>query len=1368
MANVDCDKAKQIPFKSGDNVKACWFETGVWYLGDVVSYNADKRTYHISFKKSGDHIDYELSEEFVESLAVDEKNTCEGEENLFCGDTHGNLVDDMVALPTGTSTTKSAIQVTEKKTIGKEWKNHGDDEPLAKMPKLNREKKKEPKKRGKIKTTVDTTFPKDKKFPNDKYSSPRSRVVQSKKENEHKKMSKSCAIGAPDLVKGRKRKGPRTSSNLCHICRVYSTSHEQSCCPKCEKKAKHALSTLSKNQISKSLQETKHEKPHPQRFKKNQRIFAIWSGGSKNKYYSGIVASHKKLENTYTIHYDDGAVDENVKTETISLYMPQEHAVNSIVYACWFGTTGYSSDEEGAKNEKDKTWYRGKVLNYNTKACTYHVTFDDGDEDHDLSYKYVESEEDYLNWEKDDTNKLSKESSKYVSCSLSIPKSALSVSNINDDVPTSSNKQTFMNSTFCDKDEPQVGPSTFMSKVVIKPALAKYIVPPTKDTVVKPFSIPKAEINTGEKIRIIQNSDVKPNSHCMFVKIKVNNKFADGGGALKAFQALSPPILKHHNKEITASSMEHDGIKNSDSKSHSMLLKINEKTLGGRVAILDTILSSTTPILKHTPQKSAASSKEYDTSKNSGSKLYSTLVETNEKIVDGSGKKLKAARVQTTPALEHMDKKSSATSKGPGINKKSDSNPRSMLVEKNVVGEKNAAQAPKTLMLKNIKTNTGSCKEHDTSNIINNKCLYNEKNSHMQNNNNTDGEKGKHKRKNEVLNDIASSTVTSQKKKKNFSAKPQKGAAAVKQKSHPNFDYCFTCRKTGYGLICCDHCPRSFHMKCMPRETRRLTANWKCHMCIREDFVQSEDYLYGREFFDPIKAAFTRCSKTNTLGLFTEKILIVSKLHEMVNRIMTSEFGYGFRNPVSVQEYPDYLNVVPNPMYLETICFNIVNGTYAEMINRMEVRDVAYIRDQNNAPASPIDHAIFFILKDIETVWQNCFKYNPLNSKLYRMAQILRKKCQKIVSINFRGEISVSILERLDKMSNEYEKMPSTNFIAVNENTSNIAKTIRHPSSNQNVCNDVSFSRIDSGNGNILRANSFCRRENEKVIVNPITKIEDGSNCTLLPTWLSPKDRNRGRIRGNQLGENMVARMHHDTLVSSQNASANKDAIGHNEEVEPRQSIKPVHPLKTHIELDSHKKLPATSMIQVAVNPKDVFLCSNNKSTTQNLYNESHKGNQIVYDLVRSYMLIPLSFRRKLIVAKKIVASIQGYNPPGRFWGLNESGSNSASGLLLWEPLSVEQSTFRVVDLLTQECGGESCPPGTKNGANNWNGVNVFRNDGTPEFRTNNIISARKKMSGGNIKSLDGPVCMTPMMIESIAFPNENNALNRFLSEVMT
>jgi hypothetical protein len=90
-------------------------------------------------------------------------------------------------------------------------------------------------------------------------------------------------------------------------------------------------------------------------------------------------------------------------------------------------------------------------------------------------------------------------------------------------------------------------------------------------------------------------------------------------------------------------------------------------------------------------------------------------------------------------------------------------------------------------------------------------------------------------------------------------------------------------------------------------------------------------------------------------------------LQKIVFRLLKHPYADPFRQPVDPdsEDIPDYFTIVKNPMDLGTIRKNLENSLY---------------------DANPLQ-----CLRDINLVWENCYRYNPPNSEVSKKAQQLQK-----------------------------------------------------------------------------------------------------------------------------------------------------------------------------------------------------------------------------------------------------------------------------------------------------------------------------------------------------------------------------------------
>jgi Bromodomain len=140
-----------------------------------------------------------------------------------------------------------------------------------------------------------------------------------------------------------------------------------------------------------------------------------------------------------------------------------------------------------------------------------------------------------------------------------------------------------------------------------------------------------------------------------------------------------------------------------------------------------------------------------------------------------------------------------------------------------------------------------------------------------------------------------------------------------------NVDYCHKCRKHG-NLICCDFCPRAFHEKCLEGSGNEDDSKWECHVCLREKEDLPAYTLMGMDSQPLIGAAYNGLRATTDDDL--RQISVLSKMHEMIEKLTNGDFGALFAVPVDCRVVTDYLKFIKRPMDLGTIGAKLLNGTY--------------------------------------------------------------------------------------------------------------------------------------------------------------------------------------------------------------------------------------------------------------------------------------------------------------------------------------------------------------------------------------------------------------------------------------------------------
>ena len=231
-----------------------------------------------------------------------------------------------------------------------------------------------------------------------------------------------------------------------------------------------------------------------------------------------------------------------------------------------------------------------------------------------------------------------------------------------------------------------------------------------------------------------------------------------------------------------------------------------------------------------------------------------------------------------------------------------------------------------------------------------------------------------------------------------------------------NLGFCLVCDKPG-DLICCNICPRSFHLKCidMKKKDSVGTSSWHREICQNTEKKKSEDIMKGDIRHDIINKVFYPL-KTSCRD-YRNKISILCKIHELVTFLINDEFG----RCISAQiDTPIYNQIIKDPKNITTIAMNLINGTYLKdasldlsakdidmkPINSNYLQDASstlYKKDINiyDLNGNTFDEIILAVLNDIEKVWQNCFVFNEEGSDMYRIGKSFKEniiRCQNVAS----------------------------------------------------------------------------------------------------------------------------------------------------------------------------------------------------------------------------------------------------------------------------------------------------------------------------------------------------------------------------------
>ncbi|ELU12782.1 hypothetical protein CAPTEDRAFT_76397, partial [Capitella teleta] len=134
-------------------------------------------------------------------------------------------------------------------------------------------------------------------------------------------------------------------------------------------------------------------------------------------------------------------------------------------------------------------------------------------------------------------------------------------------------------------------------------------------------------------------------------------------------------------------------------------------------------------------------------------------------------------------------------------------------------------------------------------------------------------------------------------------------------------DWCAVC-KNGGNLLCCDGCPKVFHLncyvpilKCFPRDNE----DWFCCLCKLDDELRLETSEGGGP---------SAGSKRKASGNLTPKQQMVCE--RILLELFSHDSSSAFHEPVS-KTIPNYYSVVSHPMDLMTIKRRLADGSFKQI-----------------------------------------------------------------------------------------------------------------------------------------------------------------------------------------------------------------------------------------------------------------------------------------------------------------------------------------------------------------------------------------------------------------------------------------------------
>lgn len=178
-----------------------------------------------------------------------------------------------------------------------------------------------------------------------------------------------------------------------------------------------------------------------------------------------------------------------------------------------------------------------------------------------------------------------------------------------------------------------------------------------------------------------------------------------------------------------------------------------------------------------------------------------------------------------------------------------------------------------------------------------------------------------------------------------------------------NLDYCEVCLTAG-DLVCCDVCPRSFHLACLNMTEDDLPeGDWQCKECKKPSY------------FD----AFAKNVELQSN--------VLTKCVQIIKDLKSHPFARPFLSPV--EDVPHYEDIVQQPMDLSTIASKLKKNAYAAG-KRSSPGSAGGLKGQMNSDA---------FANDVRLIWANCKLFNDDGSGITRAADELAAGFERLLEL---------------------------------------------------------------------------------------------------------------------------------------------------------------------------------------------------------------------------------------------------------------------------------------------------------------------------------------------------------------------------------
>ncbi|XP_012537842.2 E3 ubiquitin-protein ligase TRIM33 isoform X2 [Monomorium pharaonis] len=181
--------------------------------------------------------------------------------------------------------------------------------------------------------------------------------------------------------------------------------------------------------------------------------------------------------------------------------------------------------------------------------------------------------------------------------------------------------------------------------------------------------------------------------------------------------------------------------------------------------------------------------------------------------------------------------------------------------------------------------------------------------------------------------------------------------ASIVMKDDPNEDWCAVCMDGGDAVLCCDKCPKVFHLYCHIPSLKSFpdeSETWQCMLCTNV-LDCSDDVSSSEKRSNGMNAKELRIAQRIVLELYCQY-----------------EQSLPFREVVS-SEITDYHRIIKKPIALDII--------------------------RDKLKSDHVDHYTDLrqVMADIRLMFKNAFTYNPVDSQVYQEARNLEEFFEKLL-----------------------------------------------------------------------------------------------------------------------------------------------------------------------------------------------------------------------------------------------------------------------------------------------------------------------------------------------------------------------------------